>query len=38
MWQRKLWWLAPLAILILLVGLLFALAQVSSVAPWMYPL
>lgn len=38
MWQRKLWWLIPLAVLLLLMGILFAVAQVSSVAPWMYPL
>jgi len=38
LWQRKLWWLVPLAILIFLIGVLFAIAQASSVAPWMYPL
>lgn len=38
LWQRKLWWLIPLAVLILLIGILFAVAQVSSVAPFMYPL
>lgn len=38
LWKRKLWWLIPLAVLILLLGVLFAIAQVSSVAPWMYPL
>jgi hypothetical protein len=38
LWQQKLWWLIPFAILVLLIGLLFALAQVSSVAPFMYPL
>lgn len=38
LWQRKLWWLLPLAVLLLLIGILFALAQLSSVAPWMYPL
>jgi beta-lactamase regulating signal transducer with metallopeptidase domain len=38
LWQRKLWWLVPLAMLILILGILFAFAQVSSVAPWMYPL
>jgi hypothetical protein len=38
LWQRKLWWLVPLAVLIFLIGVLFAVAQVSSVAPWMYPL
>jgi hypothetical protein len=38
LWQRKLWWLLPLAVLLFLIGILFALAQLSSVAPWMYPL
>ncbi len=38
LWQRKLWWLIPLAVLLCLIGILFAIAQVSSVAPWMYPL
>ena len=38
LWQRKLWWLIPLTILLFLIGILFAIAQVSSVAPWMYPL
>ena len=38
LWRRRQWWLVPLAVLLLLVGVLFAVAQVSSVAPWMYPL
>ena len=38
LWQRKLWWLMPLAVLIFVIGVLFLIAQVSSVAPWMYPL
>lgn len=38
LWQRKLWWLIPLAVLIFLIGILFVVAQVSSVAPFMYPL
>ncbi len=38
LWQRKLWWLLPLAVLLFAIGILFAIAQVSSVAPWMYPL
>jgi Na+-translocating ferredoxin:NAD+ oxidoreductase RnfD subunit len=37
LWQRKLWWLIPLAMLIFVLGLLFVIAQLSSVAPWMYP-
>ncbi len=38
LWRRKLWWLLPLAVLLFALGILFAIAQVSSVAPWMYPL
>lgn len=38
LWQRKFWWLIPLAVMMLMMGVLFAIAQVSSVAPWMYPL
>ena len=38
LWARKLWWLIPLAVIIGLMGVLFAVAQISSVAPWMYPL
>ena len=38
LWKRKLWWLIPLAVLLLAVGILFAVVQLSSVAPWMYPL
>jgi len=38
LWRRRQWWLVPLAVLLLLMGVLFAVAQVSSVAPWMYAL
>jgi hypothetical protein len=37
LWNRKLWWLIPLAVFVFVIGILFVLAQVSSVAPWMYP-
>lgn len=37
-WERKLWWLIPFAILLALLGVLFAIAQTGAVAPWMYPL
>ncbi len=37
-WQRKLWWIMPLAILLVLLGLLIIFAQTSAVAPWLYPL
>jgi hypothetical protein len=35
--QRKNLWLLPVAAVIFLIGILFVLAQISSVAPWMYP-
>lgn len=38
LWRCKLWWLIPIAVVLALMGVLFALAQLSSVAPWMYPL
>ncbi len=38
LWQRKLWWIMPLAILLVLLGLLIIFAQTSAVAPWLYPL
>ena len=37
-WKQKLWWLIPLLVILLAVGVLFLIAQVSSAAPWMYPL
>lgn len=36
--KRKLWWLAPLIVILLILGLLIVLAQVSGVAPFIYPL
>ena len=33
---RKKWWLAPILILILLVGLLLVMAQGSAIAPFIY--
>ena len=33
---RKKWWLAPILLFLLLLGLLIALAQTSAVAPFIY--
>jgi Family of unknown function (DUF5989) len=38
LWQRKLWWLIPMILLLLLFGLLLIFAQSSSVAPFIYTL
>ncbi|MBI4166754.1 MAG: hypothetical protein HY508_13590 [Acidobacteria bacterium] len=38
LWHRKLWWLIPLAMAILLVGILLVIGQASSVGPFIYTL
>jgi hypothetical protein len=38
LWERKLWWMMPLFILLLLLGLIIVLGQSAAVAPWLYPL
>jgi drug/metabolite transporter superfamily protein YnfA len=38
LWQRKLWWLIPMIILLVLFGLLLIFAQSSAVAPFIYTL
>ncbi len=38
LWQRKLWWLIPLTIILVLFGFLLIFAQTSSVAPFVYTL
>lgn len=38
MWQRKKWWLAPIIIMLVLLGLLIVLSSGSAVAPFIYTL
>lgn len=38
LWEKKAWWLIPLVLLLILIGLLLVLAQSSSIAPFIYPL
>ncbi len=38
LWQRKLWWLIPMVMVLLLFGLLLVFAQTSSIAPFIYTL
>ncbi len=35
MWKQKLWWLIPLVIILLLVGIAFVFLQ-SAIAPFIY--
>lgn len=37
-WERKLWWLTPMILLLLAFGLLIIFAQSSAIAPFIYTL
>ena len=37
LWQRKLWWLIPMVIVIIILGVLLILPAVSSILPFIYP-
>jgi len=38
LWQRKLWWLIPMVVVLVLMGLLLIFAGSSSIAPFIYTL
>jgi hypothetical protein len=38
LWQRKLWWLIPMVVVLLLFALLVVFASTSGVGPFMYTL
>lgn len=38
LWERKLWWLMPMIAMLVVLGVLFVLAQGSSLAPFIYTL
>jgi hypothetical protein len=38
LWRRKLWWLIPLMVVILLVGVLLVFGQATGVGPFIYTL
>jgi len=38
LWERKLWWMMPMVLTLLLFGLLIVFAQSSAVAPFIYTL
>lgn len=38
LWQRKLWWLMPMVLVLLVFGMLLVFAQGSAVAPFIYTL
>jgi hypothetical protein len=38
LWQRKLWWLIPMVIVLLAFGLLLVFASASGIGPFIYTL
>jgi hypothetical protein len=38
LWQRKLWWLIPMVVVLLLFGLLMIFASTSGLGPFIYSL
>ena len=36
--ERKLWWLIPMVVVLLIFGILVIFAQGSGVAPFLYPI
>lgn len=38
LWQRKLWWMIPLCLFLMLIGVLVVLAESSSLSPFIYTL
>ena len=38
LWQRKLWWLIPMVVVLLVFGLLIIFASASGVGPFIYTL
>lgn len=37
-WKEKLWWLIPMVVILILLGILMIFAQGSAVAPFIYTL
>lgn len=38
LWQRKLWWLIPMVVVLVTFGLLLVFAQATGLAPFIYTL
>ncbi|MCH7760505.1 hypothetical protein IIA15_03760 [candidate division TA06 bacterium] len=38
LWKRKLWWLIPMVLVLLVFGLLMVFAQGTAIAPFIYTL
>lgn len=38
LWSHRKWWLVPVVLALLVVGMLVALSQASPLSPFIYPL
>jgi hypothetical protein len=38
LWVRRLWWMIPIVVVLLVFGLLIIFTQSSALAPFLYPL
>lgn len=38
LWERKLWWLIPMIVVLVALGLLMVFAQATGLAPFVYTL
>ena len=38
MWERKLWWMIPLTVVLLFFGLIIVFTQGTAIAPFIYAL
>jgi hypothetical protein len=38
LWKRKLWWLIPMVLVLLIFGLLLVFASASGIGPFIYTL
>ena len=38
LWERKLWWLIPMIVVLVAFGLLLVFAQATGIAPFIYTL
>lgn len=38
LWMRRLWWLIPMVVVLLVLGILIIFTQSSALAPFLYPL
>ena len=38
LWVRRLWWMIPLVVLLLLIGTLLVVGQVAGISPFIYTL